>query len=99
MFSCRGNTCAPTPPSTRVGDVILETRQVEGQEKPQMVARFTINAVPALAVLDRGQATDGDGSQASMWGSLQAARKSTPTRPLDQEEVSVPLPRTLPRQR
>jgi hypothetical protein len=37
-----------------VGDVVLEKRQVEGQAKPQMVARFTINAVPALAVLDRG---------------------------------------------
>ncbi|MFM8707509.1 MAG: hypothetical protein ACKOHK_05345, partial [Planctomycetia bacterium] len=32
-----------------VGDIILETRQVEGQAKPQMVARFTINAVPAAA--------------------------------------------------
>jgi hypothetical protein len=30
-----------------VGDVVIETRQIEGQEKPQMVARFTINAVPA----------------------------------------------------
>ena len=29
--------------------------------KPQMVARFTINAVPALAVLDRGGPTDRDG--------------------------------------
>jgi hypothetical protein len=28
-----------------VGDVILETRQVEGQEKPQMVARLTIDVL------------------------------------------------------
>jgi len=81
-----------------VGDVVLEKRQVEGQAKPQMVARFTINAVPALAVLDRGWAADGDDSQASMWGSLDAHRKSTPTRPKDAEEVLVPLPRKLPRQ-
>jgi len=38
-----------------VGDVVIETRQVEKQAKPQMVARFTINAVLALAVLDRGR--------------------------------------------
>ena len=57
------------------------------------------DAVPALAVLDRGQAANGDDSQASMWGSLQADRKNAPTRPLNQEEVLVPLPRTLPRQR
>jgi hypothetical protein len=81
-----------------VGDVVVEKRQIEGQKKPQMVARFTINAVPALAVLDRGQAADGDESQASMWGSLHADRKNTSTRPLDQEEVLVPLPRKMPRQ-
>jgi len=43
-----------------VGDVVVELRQVEGQKKPQMVARFTINAVPALAVLERGRPTDRD---------------------------------------
>ena len=36
-----------------VGDVVIEPRQVEGQENSRMVARFAINAVPALAVLDR----------------------------------------------
>jgi hypothetical protein len=73
-------------------------RQIEGQEKPHMVARFTINAVPALAVIDRGQAADGDDSQASRWDSLHVDRTNTPTRPLNQAEVLVPLPRTLPRQ-
>lgn len=43
-----------------MGDVVITTQQIEGQEKPQMVARFTINAVPALAVLERGRA---DGSR------------------------------------
>ena len=32
-----------------VGDVVIESRTVEGQSRPEMVARFTINAVPALA--------------------------------------------------
>ena len=41
-----------------VGDVVIERQQIEGQEKPQMVARFSINAVPALAVLERGQVAD-----------------------------------------
>jgi len=39
-----------------VGDVVVEARRVEGQERPEMVARFTINAVPALAVLSRCKA-------------------------------------------
>jgi len=38
-----------------VGDVVVEARKVEGKARPEMVARFTINAVPALAVLDRGR--------------------------------------------
>jgi hypothetical protein len=32
-----------------VGDVMVEARRVEGQERPEMVARFTINAVPPQA--------------------------------------------------
>jgi hypothetical protein len=42
-----------------VGDVVLEKRQVEGQPQPQMIARFTINAIPAMALLARGQAGKG----------------------------------------
>jgi len=34
-----------------VGDVVIEKQLVEGYEQPQMVARLTINAIPALAVL------------------------------------------------
>ena len=80
-----------------VGDVILETRQVEGKAKPQMVARFTINAVPALAVLDRGTPMNGDDSHVSLWGSIRAERPGTPPGSLNQRETVVPLPRTLPR--
>ena len=61
-----------------VGDVILETRQVEGQEKPQMVARFTINAVPALAALDRGWPTDRDGVPVPAWDSIHSSPGSKP---------------------
>jgi DNA invertase Pin-like site-specific DNA recombinase len=56
-----------------VGDVVIERQQVEGYEKPQMVARFTINAVPALAVLDRGGPTDRDGVPVPVWGSIHSS--------------------------
>lgn len=50
-----------------VGDVVIETRQVEGQEKPQMVARFSINAVPALAVLDRAACVSSNDVPKDIW--------------------------------
>jgi hypothetical protein len=74
-----------------VGDVILETRQVEGQVKPQMVARFTINAVPALAELNRGKFADADDSQASVWGSIHASPNAKPARSAGPCEAIVPL--------
>ena len=61
-----------------VGDVVLETRQVERQEKPQMVARFTINAVPALAVLERNRPKDRDGGPVSVWGSINPSPGTEP---------------------
>jgi hypothetical protein len=73
-----------------VGDVVIETRQVEEQEKPQMVARFTINAVPALAVLDRGRSSETAGTSWPAACSEQPdglAGKATP------KEVVVPLKR------
>jgi len=82
-----------------VGDVVIEKRKVEGHAKFQMVARFTLNAVPALAVLDRGRAADHDGSNVSAWGSLHDDRETPPEGSLNQGEVSVPLLRTLPRKR
>ena len=39
-----------------VGDVVIESRQVEGQKRPEMVAKFTIDGIPAIAALDRGKA-------------------------------------------
>jgi hypothetical protein len=63
---------------TLVGDVILETRQVEGQAKPQMVARFTINTVPALAALERGKPTDRDVAPGPVWGSIHSSPGDAP---------------------
>jgi hypothetical protein len=73
-----------------VGDVVIETRQIEGQEKPQMVARFTINAVPARAVLDRGGAC---GSEGSSWPVACSQQPAESTNRATTEEVVVPLNR------
>jgi protein-disulfide isomerase-like protein with CxxC motif len=53
-----------------VGDVAIETRQVEKKEKPQMVARFSINAVPALAVLDRAACVTSNDLPKDIWAAV-----------------------------
>ena len=73
-----------------VGDVVIEKQHVDGYENPQMVARFTINAVPALAVLDRGRSGETAGTSWPAACSEQPdglAGKATP------KEVVVPLKR------
>jgi hypothetical protein len=71
-----------------VGDVILETREVEGKAKPQMVARFTINAIPAMAILShRTGASDGN----SVWPYLQGDRLVKAGQPSLSGEVIIPL--------
>ena len=74
-----------------VGDVILETRQVEGQAKPQMVARYTINAVPALAVLERNRPKDRDDAPVSVWGSIHPSPGAEPATVGGPPEAVVPL--------
>ena len=74
-----------------VGDVVITTQQVEGHEKPQMVARFTINAVPALAVLDRGGPTDRDGAPVPVWDSIHASPGAAPAPTAGPAELIVPL--------
>jgi len=74
-----------------VGDVILETRQVEGQPKPQMVARFTIDAVPALAVLKRNKPKDRDDAPGSVWGSIHPSPGAEPATVSGPTEAVVPL--------
>ncbi len=73
-----------------VGDVVIQKQHVDGYENPQMVARFTINAVPALAVLDRGRPGETAGTSWPAACSEQPdelAGKATP------KEVVVPLKR------
>ena len=74
-----------------VGDVVITTQQVEGHEKPQMVARFTINAVPALAVLERGRPTDRDGAPVPVWDSIHSSPGYEPATAASPAEVIVPL--------
>ena len=74
-----------------VGDVVIEKQRIEGHEKPQMVARFTINAVPALAVLDRGGPTDRDGVPVPVWDSIHSSMNAKPTPEAGPAEAIVPL--------
>jgi len=53
-----------------VGDVVIETHPVEGQQKPQMFARFTINDVPALVVLDRHASVTSNDDPQEMWATV-----------------------------
>ena len=56
-----------------------------------MVARCTINAVPALAVLDRGGPTDRDGVPFPVWDSIHASPGYEPAKAAGPVEVFVPL--------
>ena len=73
-----------------VGDVVIDTRQVEEQEKPQMVARFTINAMPALAVLDRGRSSETAGTS---WPAACSEQPDGLAGKAPPKEVVVPLKR------
>jgi len=73
-----------------VGDVILEMHEVEDKTKPQMVARFAINAVPALAVLDRSQPGETDGAS---WPAACSKRPDGLAGKAAPKEVVVPLNR------
>lgn len=63
------------------GDVVVEARTVEGQAKPQMAARFTIDTVPAIAALQRGKMVGADGPTADLWEFLNGDRWIIPARP------------------
>jgi hypothetical protein len=53
-----------------VGDVVIEARIVEGEAKPQMFARFTINAMSALAAIGQEKQPDGGDATPSLWAYL-----------------------------
>jgi DNA invertase Pin-like site-specific DNA recombinase len=75
-----------------VGDVVIETRAVEGHAKPQMVARFTIDAVPAIAALRRGKGAGVDDPTTDLWEFLHGDRWTMPSKGgLRKLEVTVAL--------
>jgi DNA invertase Pin-like site-specific DNA recombinase len=77
-----------------VGDVVIEARQVEGKKRPEMVARFTINGIPALAALDRGKRAGTNDPTVSMWEFLNIDRWIMPnTGKSHAISVTVPLRR------
>ena len=53
-----------------IGDVVIESRVVEGHAKLQMFARFTLNALPALAAIATGSSSHGNDSASSLWADL-----------------------------
>jgi hypothetical protein len=75
-----------------VGDVVIQKQHVDGYELPQMVARFTINAVSALAVLSRCKAGEPHDPTVIMWEFLNTDRWITlGTAPRGRRDVVVPL--------
>jgi DNA invertase Pin-like site-specific DNA recombinase len=74
-----------------VGDVVIQKQHVDGYDNPQMVARFTINAVPALAVLERGKPTDRDGAPVPVWGSIHPSPIAEQATAAGPAEAIVPL--------
>jgi hypothetical protein len=78
-----------------VGDVVIESRPVEGRKRPEMVAKFTIDGIPALAALDRGKAGGDDDPTVGMWEFLNTARWIMLGKaPCGRRDVVVPLRRT-----
>lgn len=78
-----------------VGDVVIEARQVDGKKRPEMVARFTLNAIPAMAVLSRGKRAGTDDPTVGMWEFLNTDRWIMPTTGKPHAvSVTVPLRRT-----
>jgi hypothetical protein len=57
-----------------VGDVVVEAQKAEGKARPEMIARFTINAIPALAMLNRGRAGKSDDPTVNVWEFLNTDR-------------------------
>jgi hypothetical protein len=76
-----------------VGEVVIEARMSEGKAKPELVARFAINAIPALAVLARGGATAGEGTSADAWDAVDDARQARAGGEASPDSVVVPLKR------
>jgi hypothetical protein len=78
-----------------VGDVVIESRPVKGKKRPEMIARFTINGITALAALERGKRAGGNDPTVGMWEFLNTDRWTmTKTGESHAVTVTVPLRRT-----
>jgi hypothetical protein len=78
-----------------VRDVVIESRQVEGQKRPEMVAKFTIDGIPAIAALDRGKAAGANDPTVGLWEFLNTDRWTMLGKaPRGRRDVAVPLHRT-----
>jgi site-specific DNA recombinase len=78
-----------------VGDVVVESKKVEGQKRPEMVAKFTIDGIPALASLERGKGAGSDDPTVGLWEFLNTDRWIMLGKaPSGCREVMVPLQRT-----
>ena len=86
---------AATMLKSLVGDVVIESRTVEGQAKPQMFARFTIDAVPAIAALRRGKGLGADDPTTDLWEFLKSDRWIMLAKaPFGRRELVISLQRT-----
>jgi site-specific DNA recombinase len=78
-----------------VGDVVVESKKVEGRKRPAMVAKFTIDGIPALAVLERGKGAGADDPTVGMWEFLNTDRWIMLGKaPRGRRDIVVPLHRT-----
>jgi DNA invertase Pin-like site-specific DNA recombinase len=78
-----------------VGDVVVESKKVEGQKRPEMVAKFTIDGIPALAALERGKGAGGDDPTVGLWEFLNTDRWIMLGKaPRGRRDAVVPLRRT-----
>lgn len=57
-------------PRVESSNVIIQKQHVDRYDNPQMVARFTIKAVPALAVLDRHAGVASNDAPQEMWAAV-----------------------------
>jgi hypothetical protein len=71
------------------GDVVLEARPAKNGKRPEMVARFTINALPALAAIGQGI---GDGASPTPWGYLHDKDLGGTAAPAERGQVEMVVP-------
>jgi len=75
-----------------VGHVVIQKQHFDGYENPQMFARFTIYAVPALAAIGQSNQPDGNDASPSLWGYLHGDLGGTAAPAAgSQIEIVVPL--------